>query len=451
MDISSVRTSKITGGAALLAVGMWLGTVATENQVARAVPTDASPFANLAIFARALAHIDMSYVEPVDQEKLVYGAIRGMVGALDPHSSFLDPEEYRILTSDTEGRFAGIGVEIAVRERWLTVLAVFDGSPAQRVGLRPGDRFVAIEGHDTQEISISDAVRLMRGEPGTTVNIRIRREFEDKDIELTLTREFIRVPSVAARVLPDRTVLLEVRSFQEQTVGEMKEALDQAEAASRRAGGVAGLLIDLRNNPGGLLHQAVDMSDEFLSSGVIVSTRGRDGKVLQESRAHRRGTQPSWPIVLLVNGYTASAAEIVAGALRDHQRAVIVGERTFGKGSVQNVIELEDGSAMKLTIARYFTPRGTSIQAQGITPDVEVKQPREEDAPETDDQIREESLEGHLAEGEEKDRATAQPLVGRNEARSAPRKRPEDERPFRNDFQAQIAHQTLRGLIAQKN
>lgn len=421
--------------------------------VASAIPERASPYRNLGVFARALAHIEMSYVEEVDQDALIYGAIRGMVETLDPHSSFMDPEEYRILTSDTEGRFGGIGVEIGVDDGWLTVLSVFEEGPAARSGLVPGDRFLIIDGRDARDMRIEEAVRRMRGEPGTRVEVRIRREEGGRAIDLSLVREIIRVRAVEARVLPDRIVYVRVKAFQETTTRELRQALDEAVAQTRAAGGVRGVLIDMRDNAGGLLDEAVLMSDEFLRSGAIVSTRGRGGQVLSEARATGPGTRPDWPMVILVNGYTASAAEIVAGALHDQGRAVVVGTRTFGKGSVQNIIELPDGSALKLTVARYYTPSGRSIQAHGIEPDMVVEQldaDRLRDVSERRDQIREESLPGHLE-------ADTLPDQGQTPehppARDLPRLDPTPagaNDPFADDFQARMAYQALRALVTQR-
>ena len=422
-------------------------------QHAEATEGRESPYANLGIFARALSHIEAVHVEEPDQDRLVYGAIRGMVGTLDPHSSFMDPEEYRILTSDTQGQFGGIGVEIDVRDGWLTVHGVFEGGPADRAGVHPGDRFLSLDGRRARDMPISDAVRIMRGEPGTRVEVGIRREGEDDALRMTLTREVVNVEAVEARILPDRIVYLQIKSFQSTTTEEMRRALDAAVERTASSGGVRGVLIDMRRNPGGLLDEAVRVSDEFLDSGVIVSTRGRGGQLLSEARAHRTGTRPNWPLVVLVDNYTASAAEIVAGALRDHGRAIVVGSRTWGKGSVQNIIELPDGSALKLTVARYYTPSGRSIQAQGIEPDVEVEQLDEAAARQlverAVERFSEASLERHLQSAEEA-AGQVQDLTPRSEVRREAAEEPGSEAVFSDDFQARMAHQVLRALILQR-
>ncbi len=381
--------------------------------MASEAPARRSPFEPLSIFARALAYVELAYVEPVDQETLVHGAIRGLAESLDPHTVFLDPEEYEIFKSDAEGRFAGIGVEVSTRDGWLTILSVFEGGPAAKAQLQPGDRFLAIEGEDARDLRLYDAVRRIRGEPGTPVNVTIRRDGQPEALERTLTRAFIDVDPVEMHLLPGGMVYVRIKAFQDGAARELSRALDEAVVRLRRRGEVQGVLLDLRDNGGGLLQEAVWVSDEFLATGGVVSTRGRDGKVIKQYSARRAGTRPKWPIVVLINENTASASEIVAGALQDQRRATVVGVRSFGKGSVQTIFDLPGGSALKLTISRYFTPSGRSIQAQGITPDLIAEQPRTEGEPEP---IREETLDGHLSanarEGERGARKQAPEPVG---------------------------------------
>jgi carboxyl-terminal processing protease len=410
-------------------------------QFTHAAPQAASPYKNLSTFARALAHIETSYVGVVDQDALIYGAIRGMVRTLDPHSDYLDPAEYRILASDTQGRFGGIGVEIDVRDGWLTVTAVFPAGPAQRAGVRVGDRFVAIDGARARDMPIEEAVRRMRGEPGTEVRVTLRRQEDAPAFESTMRREIIAVDAVEADVLADRHVYVRLRIFQETTTRELQDVLDRAEIAAREQGGIRGILLDLRDNPGGLLDQAVSVTDEFLSEGIIVTTRGRDDRELSTATARSSGTRSEWPMVVLVNGYTASAAEIVAGALHDHGRAVIVGTRTFGKGSVQNVIELPDASALKLTVARYYTPSGRSIQAQGIDPDIMIEQITDS-AVGSEAGLSEALLERHL-ENEASNRQGSQPSARDERRRTASGTA---GKPFAGDVQARMAYQTLRAI-----
>ncbi|MFO0563865.1 MAG: S41 family peptidase [Polyangiales bacterium] len=386
----------------------------------------ASPYRRLGIVAQVLAHIENSYVDPVDEDRIVDGAIRGMVNTLDPHSSYLSPDDYALLEADTSGQFGGVGVEIDARGDFLTVLVPFAGSPAQRAGVRAGDEILEIEGHDARGMDVDEAVRQMRGRPGTRVRMTLRRRGQTQPIRVELTREVIHVNSVESRLLPESIGYVSIRSFQDRTSDEVSRAIDDLTRQSN--GRLRGLVLDLRFNPGGLLDEAVFVADQFLREGVIVSTRGRNGQAQDEARARAAGTRPDFPMVVLVNGYSASAAEILAGALQDHHRAMIVGQRTFGKGSVQSVIDLPDGGALKLTIARYFTPSGRSIQAQGIAPDVMVDEgesPEQAQEPE-----RERDLDQHLPSSERGDPEPA-PIAG------------SDIR----DLQLRTGYQLLRGLI----
>jgi carboxyl-terminal processing protease len=440
---------------------MWL----CASQVA-AESVKTGPYSRLEIFARALSHIDNSYVGQVDDDALIEGAIRGMLKVLDPHSAYLNAEELRILDSDTQGQFGGVGVEVDVHDGWLTVLRVMPESPAARAGVLPGDRLLSIEGKTARDLTIEDALQQMRGEPGTAVRVQLRRRGLEAAVDISLTREIIRVQAVEGRLLPDRSVYVRLRMFQEDTVEQLRRVLDEANDHAAKGGGITGVLLDVRDNPGGLLSSAVLVADEFLSDGVIVSTRGRGGKLLRENRASAAGTRPPWPMVVLLNGYSASASEIVAGALHDQHRAVLVGTRTFGKGSVQNIIDMPDGSALKLTTALYFTPSGTSIQARGIDPDVVIEQLdanvlREARLGATE--YSEAALARHLngpeasrtAVGEGGSAPAAKPSSSSAApARTAPRLPRVTERPlppFESDYQAFMGHQVLKALIAQGN
>jgi carboxyl-terminal processing protease len=413
---------------AALVAGASFGAGVLADRTAHSDPPRASPYRRLGILSQVMAHIENSYVDPVDEDRLIDGAIRGMVGTLDPHSTYLNPEEYALLESDTTGQFGGIGVEIDSRGDYLTVMVPIPGSPADRAGVRAGDEIVSIDGHDARGIDVDEAVRRMRGVPGSHVRVVLRRRGVADPIRLDLVREVIHVNSVEARMLPEGVGYVALKSFQERSSDEVSQALDRL---TQGAGGrLRGLVLDLRNNPGGLLDESIFIADEFLREGVIVSTRGRNNTAQDEARAHIAGTRPDFPIVVVVNEYTASAAEILAGALQDHHRALVVGTRTFGKGSVQTIVDLPDGGALKLTIARYFTPSGRSIQAQGIAPDVQVEQvelpePGTHNAPE-----RERDLEQHLPNAENHDAEPA-PLPG------------SDIR----DVQLRFAYQLLRGLV----
>lgn len=362
-----------------------------------ATPRSASPYQKLAIFARVLSHLERLYIEPINGEDLVFGAIRGMMRTLDPHSAFLMPEDFELLEADTKGKFGGIGVEVGVREDLPTVIVPIAGSPAEKSGILPGDQIIAIEGRPTLSMSLEDVVRVMRGEPGSKVTITIRRATKRRPFDVVLIREIIRVDSVETDLIVAGYPWIRVRAFQDGTTAEVAETLERMK---RIGGPIKGILLDLRRNPGGLLNEAVRLSDLFIDRGILVTTRGRDGKIIQSFKANRRGTIATTPMVVLIDGACASAAEIVSGALQDHGRALLVGTRSFGKGSVQSIIDLGQGYGLKLTIARYFTPAGRSIQVEGVIPDVIVAS---RNAPEPDEQtaaIRkmpgEGDLHGHL-------------------------------------------------------
>lgn len=409
-----------------------------------------SAYPKLEVLARALAHIEASYVGEVTDDALIEGAIRGMLKVLDPHSAYLDATELRILDSDTEGQFGGVGIEVDVNDGWLTVLRVMPGGPAAKAGVRTGDRFLRIDGQDARDLSIEDALQRMRGAPGTRVSVTLRRRDAPNAIEVTLTRDVIHVDAVEGKLLADGVVYVQLRMFQADTITQLRRVLDEAaDRAAAQGGKVNGLLLDLRDNPGGLLSAAVLVADEFLNEGVIVSTRGRGGKLLRENRAQRSGTRPDWPMVVLTNGYSASAAEIVAGALHDHRRAVLVGTRTFGKGSVQNIVDLPDGTAIKLTTALYYTPAGTSIQARGIQPDVLIEQLDPavlREARLSGGELNEAALSGHL-----NNENPPPPATGTSADRQTPKRPAPGEQPqanFPDDYQAFMGHQVLRALIA---
>jgi carboxyl-terminal processing protease len=426
----------------------WVGAVSAET-------AKSPPYPRLEIFARALSHIENSYVGDVNQDAIIEGAIRGMLKVLDPHSAYLNANELRILDNDTQGQFGGVGIEVDVNDGWLTVLRVMPNGPAARAGVQPGDRLLSIEGSPARDLSIEEALSRMRGEPGTQVRVQLRRRGVEAAVSVALVREIIHIDAVEGRLLPDRVVYVQLRIFQEDSAEQLHRVIDEAVDHAARDGGVRGILLDLRDNPGGLLSSAVLIADEFLRDGVIVSTRGRGGKLLRESRASAAGTRPDWPMVVLVNGYSASASEIVAGALHDHHRAVLVGTRTFGKGSVQNVIDLPDGSAMKLTTALYYTPNGTSIQAKGIEPDVAIDQLDPNVLREArlgSGEITEASLVGHLALPSAAPESAAPPAKPAAKSRATPRTPTAGVPagpPFESDYQAFMGHQMLKALIAQ--
>ena len=292
-----------------------------------------------------------------------------MLETLDPHTLYMPPKLYKELKADTTGVFGGIGVEITVQEDWVTVVAPLEGTPAEKAGILSGDRIVKIDGVSTKSMDFSETIQKMRGSKGSNIRLTLTRDTLKQPFDITLKREVIRVPSVRIEVVENQFGIVRISSFQERTAVELRKAVKTFSKESK----LKGLILDLRNNPGGLLDEAVDVVDIFLKSGTIVTTESRNKEVIDKREAREEGTEPTYPLIILVNGGSASAAEIVAGALQDSGRGVILGTRTFGKGSVQSVIELSDGSALKLTIARYYTPKGRSIQAEGITPDIVVE------------------------------------------------------------------------------
>src|SRR5437764_6717019 len=361
-------------------------------RVARAAADPAGPYRKLDVFSHVLSLIQNNYVEDVDDAKLLYGAIEGMVRTLDPHSTFMDPKAYAALKQETDGEYGGVGLEVAAKGDELVVVAPLDDSPASRAGLLPGDRLLDIDGIPTRGWKEQEGARALMGPPGTSCSLRIARTGWREARTFTLVRDVVRVVSVEQKLYDGRYGYVKVKSFQDRTDVYLKKALDDLRA---QAGGrMEGLVLDLRHNPGGLLEQAVKVADRFLFDGVIVTTKGRGGRHAEVERAHAKDTEPNYPVMLLVDGGTASASEIVAGALQDHGRAVVIGTPTFGKGSVQTVIELEDGSGVKLTIARYYTPSGRSIQEKGIVPDLLVRQ---RNAAMVDDDLpRERNLPNHF-------------------------------------------------------
>ena len=338
----------------------------------------------------------------VDSATLIQGAINGMVKSLDPHSSFMTPDLYKELEVETQGHFGGIGIEIMIIKDVLTVISPIEDTPAFNAGLKSGDQIIKIDGKSTKNIEITEAVKKLRGPKDTKVTITIMRENMAAPKDFTLTRAIIQIKSVKVKKLEDNIGYIRIAAFQERTSDDLRKELREI---SEKLNPMKGLILDLRNDPGGLLTQAIEVSDIFLKSGVIVSTRGRVKSMETTSMAKNDGDKITCPIIVLVNEGTASAAEIVAGALQDNGRALVVGTQTFGKASVQTVIPLEDGSALKLTTARYYTPKGRSIQAEGITPDIIVKYIKPSEDVETvagmEEQIREKDLEGHIKPAKE--------------------------------------------------
>jgi len=326
-----------------------------------------------------------------------------MLAALDPHSAYLPPEMYKELQVDTRGSFGGLGIEITVRNNVLTVVSPIEDTPAYRGGVKPGDQIIKIEDEFTKDMPLVEAVKKMRGPQGSKIHLMIRREGVANFIDMTLTREVIKIRSVKSKLLDKSYGYLRITQFQERTDDDLQKAITKLEKDG--GGPLAGLVLDLRNNPGGLLTQAIKVSDEFIDSGLVVYTDGRLDSQKQKYFAHKANSRSDFPMVVLVNGGSASASEIVAGALQDHKRALVLGTQTFGKGSVQTILPLEENAAIRLTTARYYTPNGRSIQATGITPDIvldnKLALTKTEGSPNLP-RIREENLPRHFQQPKEK-------------------------------------------------
>jgi len=382
------KTSSVLKFAVVAVVAFAGGALATS--IANATTEQESPYYVLDQLARVLVRIENDYVDPVDRNRLIEGAIKGMVAELDPHSSFLPREDYAIFQGDTQGRFGGVGVEVDFGNDSVTVMSVVEGSPAEQRGIAPGDQIIAIDGHPVRGKSSADLVRTMRGEPGSKVNLSLRRKSHEGLLTVTLVRRIITVSSVASKLLNEGVGYLRIKSFQSGTHTEFQEALGKLRAANGE--GLNALILDLRNNPGGLVDEASAIADEFLDGGVIYTTRHRR-QIVDEAAASAGGSVKRGPIAILVNEYSASASELLAGALQDQHRGPIIGAKTFGKGSVQSILDLPGGDGLRITTMRYYTPSGRAIQALGITPDVLVPTPFAG----VDDIVRESDLEGHLA------------------------------------------------------
>jgi carboxyl-terminal processing protease len=377
---------------------------------------DAQTYRSLKLFNEVIDIVEKNYVEEVKQKKLIDEAVTGMIKSLDPHSSYLTPDQYKELQVDTSGSFGGLGIVIAMQNDQLTVVSPIEDTPAFKAGLKTGDRILKIDGQITKGMTIQDAVKKMRGPENTTVTLMIFRKDMKEPKDYVITRAVIKIKSVKQNVYEGDIGYIRISSFQESTVDELKKALQEINGKSKE---LKGIVIDVRSNPGGLLDQAVKASDAFLKSGTIVTTKGRAKAVESKFSARNDGNEPVCPIVVLVNEGTASASEILAGALQDNGRAIVLGMQTFGKGSVQTVIPLEDGSALKLTTAKYYTPNGRSIQAEGIKPDIVVELIRPPESAEAQEAhlLREKDLRGHI-KGEKEKEDAAKPAEGQGKEKN---------------------------------
>ncbi|MGH7906375.1 MAG: S41 family peptidase [Candidatus Binataceae bacterium] len=390
-----------------------------EVNRAQALPNDT--YKQLQTFANVLAIVQKNYVEPVTTKQLINGAITGMLANLDPHSAYLTPDLYKDLEVETRGSFGGLGIEITIRNGMLTVVSPIEDTPAYNAGIKAGDQIVKINNEFTKDMTLTDAVKLMRGPKGSTVTLTLHRQGVPELLTVHITRAVIKIESVKSKMLKNGYGYIRITTFQDGTADGVEKALDKFR--KKDGGKIKGIVLDLRDNPGGLLDQAVRVCDEFLNGGLIVYTQGRNDTQQQKYFAHRKSNFVDYPMVVLVNGGSASASEIVAGALQDQRRAIIEGTQTFGKGSVQTILPLDGHSALRLTTARYFTPNGRSIQAVGISPDVEVEPPKPTLAmllgrPGTtldiNPEIREDELLHHFTNGQKKPGAKSGAPAGAN-------------------------------------
>ena len=395
-------------------------------------PEQQLPLEDLRKFTEVFSRIKDAYVEDVSDTKLLESAIKGMLSELDPHSTYLTPDDYKELEESTSGKFGGLGIEVGMEDGFVKVIAPIDGTPADKAGVQAGDLIIKLNDQPVKGMSLEEAVNIMRGEPGSVLTLTIMREGESAPIEIDVTRDIIEVTSIKSRMLDNGYGYVRITQFQADTGKQFVDALQKLE--DKHGNDLDGLVIDLRNNPGGVLQSAVETADALLNEGLIVYTEGR----IQSSRlrftAKSGDVMADTPIVVLINGGSASASEILAGALQDHQRAVIMGTQSFGKGSVQTVIPLDENHAIKMTTARYYTPDGRSIQAEGIEPDIEVK-PAELTELNSRPFFSEADLKGHLA-GENEDSAAQEPDPA-HQAKSS---------PVDGDFQLRSALNLLKGL-----
>ncbi|GAB6034843.1 S41 family peptidase [Galenea microaerophila] len=392
-------TGAVLGGA--LAVGT---TVFADRDAPSTAQSESHqvtlPLEQLRSFAQVFELIKRDYVEPVSDDKILEGAISGMLSHLDPHSAYLPPKSFKEMEEHTMGEFGGLGMEVGMEDGFVKVIAPIDDTPAQRAGVQAGDLIIKIDDKPVKGMTLTDAVKLMRGKPGTQVTLTIVRKGEDKPLVLTLTRAVIKVKSVKQHLLPDGIGYVRISQFQIRTGKDLVNAIEKLKAEN--GGKLKGLILDLRNNPGGVLQAAVQVSDAFLDKGLIVYTKGRIKKSKMRFEAQPGDVLEGKPIVVLINEGSASASEIVSGALQDQHRALIAGRTSFGKGSVQTLMPLNNGGAIKLTTARYYTPSGRSIQNEGIVPDIQIERVKLEKLKKPIFDVKEKDLSGHLAHKDDK-------------------------------------------------
>jgi carboxyl-terminal processing protease len=377
----------------VLLIALFTAGVMVGKGLRDALSAESETYGDLKTFAEVLSLVQKNYVEETNSKDLVYGAIRGMLNTLDPHSAFMSPEMYKEMQVDTKGEFGGLGIQIGIKDNRLTVIAPIEGTPADRAGILAGDVIIKVDEESTKEMSLMEAVEKMRGPKGSKVKLTIQREGLEEPQVFELTRDIIKIESVKSKMLDDHIGYVRLSQFQEMTAKDLASALKKLKEEKMQS-----IILDLRNNPGGLLSSAVETSEQFIPPGrVVVSIRGRDPKKqTDEYRSSDRNPYDTYPMIVLVNEGSASASEIVSGALQDWGRAIVLGTQTFGKGSVQTILQLSDGSGLRLTTAKYYTPKGRSIQNVGITPDIIVKPAPVKGPVQAPPALREKDLERHL-------------------------------------------------------
>ncbi|MDX8406252.1 MAG: S41 family peptidase [Mariprofundus sp.] len=430
------------GAVALISAGVMAWQPGSDYQQANA----ATDYQQLQKFSRVMDMVRQAYVEEVGDEKLIDGALTGMLASLDPHSTYMDKEMFKQMNVETSGEFGGLGIEISAAEGGIRIVSPIEDTPAYQAGIKAGDLIIKINDSLARDMSLAEAVKIMRGKPGTSITLTIFRQGEDAPMEIKIVRAIIKVKSVKGDLLAPGYAYLRITQFQEHTGRLLDQQIN--ELKKRAGGALSGAVLDLRNNPGGLLNQAVEVSDIFLEKGNIVSTKSRAGKNMS-FEAQSGDKLEGLPLIVLINHGSASASEIVAGALQDHHRAVLLGTLSFGKGSVQSVVPLSDGTAIKVTTALYYTPSGRSIQATGIDPDIKVEQLAIKPADKAKAKLPsvfESSLKGHLANGNhDKKAAKTAAEIPTGDASDAMKKR------LPLDTQLQRALDLLRGLHALKS
>jgi carboxyl-terminal processing protease len=398
------------------------------------------PLNELRSFTEVFSRIKSDYVEPVEDKKLLEDAVQGMLAGLDPHSAYLDADSFKDMRVETEGQFGGLGIEVTMENGFVKVVSPIEDTPAARAGVKPGDLIIRLDDKAVKGLTLTEAVRFMRGKPGSDITLTIVREGATKPLKITLTRAVIKIQSVKSRMLESGFGYVRVTQFQAGTDKGLAEALKKLETENK--GTLRGMILDLRNNPGGVLNSAVGVSDAFLDKGLIVYTEGRVADSKMKLSATPGDLLNGAPMVVLINGGSASASEIVAGALQDHKRAVIMGTKSFGKGSVQTIIPVSNGAALKITTARYYTPSGRSIQASGIVPDIVTEEARITKS-EAADRLREADLARHLENGDEIAKPKEEP---KKEDKKDDKKKDETGKPAVEDYQLQEALNLLKGI-----